>query len=240
MKELKYIILGVIGIILFILLISSAYVVNEKEQAIITQFGKPVGDPIVEPGLHFKIPFIQKAHFFDRRFLEWDGDPNEIPTKDKRFIWVDTYARWSIVDPLRFFQRVRDERGAQTRLDDILDGETRNTIARHNLVEIVRSTNRKFSDVELLNEIVETDTIFDIKHGREKITRIIMEKAAPRIREFGIELLDVRLKRINYREDVQQKIYERMISERKRIADKFRSEGQGEARGSGRSGQNPW
>ncbi|RMG63732.1 MAG: protease modulator HflC [Calditrichaeota bacterium] len=210
------------------LLLSSAYIINETEQVIITQFGRPVGDPIQEPGIHFKLPFVQKAHFFDRRFLEWDGDPNQVPTKDKRFIWVDTYARWRIVDPLLFFQRVKDERGAQSRLDDILDGETRNAIASHDLVELIRTSNR----TPIANqEFGEDDAagFVKISFGRERITRSIIEAASPRVRELGIELLDLRFKRINYVEEVQNKIFERMISERKRIAEKFRSEGQGEA-----------
>ena len=220
------VILVIVGLIL---LFASAFVVNETEQVIITQFGKPVGKPIVEAGIHFKLPFIQIANFFDKRFLAWDGDPNQIPTKDKRFIWVDSYARWRIQDPLLFFQRVRDERGAKTRLDDILDGLTRNAIANHNLVEVIRSTNRKLEASEELEEIQDSEINLKIELGREKITRMIIEAAAPRLEVLGIELLDIRFKRINYVVEVQQKIYERMISERKRIADKFRSEGQGEA-----------
>jgi membrane protease subunit HflC len=229
MKNLKLIILGVIILVVLIAIISAAFIVNEKEQVIITQFGRPVGEPITNPGIHFKIPIIQDANFFDKRFLEWDGDPNQVPTKDKRFVWVDTYGRWRITDPLLFFQRVRDERGAQSRLDDILDGETRNAIARHDLVEIIRSSNRDFqADTEL--ELGEESEIFiKIQIGRDKITRSIIEAAAPRTLELGIELLDLQFKRINYVEEVQKKIYERMISERKRIAEKFRSEGQGEA-----------
>ncbi|PIV23295.1 MAG: protease modulator HflC [Deltaproteobacteria bacterium CG_4_8_14_3_um_filter_45_9] len=222
-------IIGAIVILGLIVLFSATFIVDETEQAIITQFGKPVGDPIVEPGFHFKTPIIQKVHFFDKRFLAWDGDPNQIPTKDKRFIWVDSYARWRIVDPLLFFQRVRDERGAQTRLDDILDGSTRNAIANNNLVEIVRSTNRELEVGEGLEEIKETEISLRIKLGREKLTRLIIEAASPRLQVLGIELLDLRFKRINYVEEVQKKIYERMITERKRIADKYRSEGQGES-----------
>ncbi len=229
MKELKTIILSVIIFIILVVLISAAYIVNETEQVIITQFGKPIGDPVTSPGIHFKLPFIQDAHFFDKRFLEWDGDPNQIPTKDKRFIWVDTYARWRIVDPLRFFQRVRDERGAQSRLDDILDGETRNAIANHLLVEIIRSTNRTFEESVELEAGEESEIFIKIKSGRADITRSIIEAAKPRLLELGIELIDLRFKRINYVEEVRQKIFERMISERQRIADKFRSEGQGEA-----------
>ncbi len=221
--------LAIIVILAIVGAYSAAFVVNETQQVIITQFGKPVRDPIVTPGIHFKIPIVQKANFFDKRFLEWDGDPNQVPTQDKRFIWVDTYARWRIKDPLLFFQRLRDERGAQSRLDDILDGETRNAIAKHLLVEIVRSTNRQPTLPEGFVGGEITETLQEIKFGRKKITREIIQAAAGRTLELGIELLDIRLKRINYVEEVQKKIYERMITERKRIADKFRSEGQGEA-----------
>lgn len=229
MNKGKGILIGVILVVGLIVILSAAFIVKETEQVIITQFGKPVGDPVTEPGIHFKIPLIQDAHFFDKRFLAWDGDPNQIPTKDKRFIWVDCYARWRIIDPLLFFQRVRDERGAQTRLDDILDGETRNAVANNNLVEIIRSTNREMEVSEELEELQESEIDLDIQLGREKLTREIIEAAAPRLQVLGIELLDLRFKRINYVAEVQKKIYERMISERKRIAEKFRSEGQGEA-----------
>ena len=229
MNKIRNLIMIVIAVLGIIVLQSSTFIVNETEQAIVTQFGKPVGAPITTPGIQFKLPLIQDTHFFEKRFLAWDGDPNQIPTKDKRFIWVDSYARWRIIDPLRFFQRVRDERGAQTRLDDILDGETRNAIANQDLVEVIRSTNRELQISEELEGIAEAEMTFTIKIGREKITRLIIEAASPRLRELGIELLDLRLKRINYVEEVQKKIFERMISERKRIADMFRSEGQGEA-----------
>ncbi|HDH13654.1 MAG TPA: protease modulator HflC [Nitrospirae bacterium] len=229
MNKAKPIVIAAVILLAAIVVMSSAYIVQETEQVIITQFGKPVGDPIVTPGIKFKIPIIQQANFFDRRFLEWDGDPNQIPTKDKRFIWLDTYARWRIKDPLLFFQRVRDERGAQSRLDDILDGETRNAVAKHYLVELVRSTNRTPALSEELTGSEVIKELHTIKFGREKITRSIIEAAAPRTLELGIELLDLRFKRINYVEEVQQKIFERMITERQRIADKFRSEGQGEA-----------
>jgi membrane protease subunit HflC len=223
MNKAKPIIITVIVLIVIWVVVSAAYIVQETEQVIVTQFGKPVGDPVTDPGIHFKIPVIQQANFFDKRFLEWDGDPNQVPTKDKRFIWVDTYARWRIKDPLLFFQRVRDERGAQSRLDDILDGETRNAIANHKIVELVRSTNRTpmTSEELIAGELVAE--LIKIKDGREKITRSILEASAPRVLELGIELLDLRLKRINYVEEVQQKIFERMITERKRIADKIRS-----------------
>ena len=215
------------AIVVFIVLANSLYVVNEPEQVIITQFGDPVGDPITEPGLKFKTPFIQRVHRFDRRFLEWNGDANELPTRDKRFIWVDTYARWRITDPLLFFQRLRDERGAQSRLDDILDGETRNAIANHDLVEVIRSTNRE--PVETNLTIEEQTVLEDIETGRLAIQDMILEAAQERTTDLGIEILDVRFQRINYVEEVRQRVYERMISERQRIADRFRSEGQGEA-----------
>jgi membrane protease subunit HflC len=205
------------------------YIVDEIQQAVVTQFGRPVGEPVVAPGIHFKIPFIQKVNYFEKRFLEWDGDANQIPTRDKKFIWVDTYARWRIVDPLLFFQRLRDELGAQSRLDDILDGETRNAIAKHDLVEIVRSSNREFEQSEDLGDTEEAVVLQEIKYGRSVITRKILANASPQLLSLGIELLDLRLKRINYVEEVRRKVYDRMVSERKRIAAKFRSEGQGES-----------
>ncbi len=213
---------------LVIIFSQSAYTVTEVAQVIITQFGEPVGDPVVEPGLHFKLPFVQRTNVFDKRFLEWDGSPNQVPTKDKRFIWVDTYARWRITDPLLFFQRLRDERGAQSRLDDILDGETRNAVARHDLIELVRSTNRNAEDVPIESE-EEAVILEAIARGRQEITREILETAAGRTADLGIELLDLRLKRINYVEEVQQDVFARMIAERQRIAEQFRSEGQGES-----------
>jgi membrane protease subunit HflC len=214
---------GVIGAVLlvWIVLANSLYVVNEPEQVIITQFGRPVGDPVDRPGLKFKTPFIQKVHRFDKRFLEWDGDANQLPTRDKRFIWVDAYARWRISDPLLYFQRLRDERGAQTRLDDILDGETRNAIANHDLVEVIRSTNRQPEDLDL--DLEEQTTLDEIQAGRVNIQLTVLAAAQARVTDLGIEILDVRFKRINYVEEV------RMVAERRRIADRFRSEGQGEA-----------
>ena len=218
----------VVGIALLILLGQSAYTVSETEQVIITQFGEPVGDPVITPGLHFKVPFIQRTNVFDKRFLEWDGSPNQVPTKDRRFIWVDTYARWRITDPLLFFQRLRDERGAQSRLDDVLDGETRNAVASHDLIELVRNTNRNPDDV-LIDSEEEAVILETIERGREEITREILNTAAGRTADLGIELLDLRLKRINYVEEVQQDVFARMIAERQRVAEQFRSEGQGES-----------
>ena len=207
---------------------SGAYTVDETQQVIITQFGRPVGDAITEPGLKIKIPFIQVANRFDKRFLEWDGAANQVPTRDKRFIWVDTYARWRISDPLRFFERLRDELGAQSRLDDILDGETRNAIARHDLVEVVRSTNRPPDEV-LLESEEETAILEQIEGGRGTITAEVLETAKGRITDLGIELIDFQLKRINYVEEVQQDVFARMIAERNRVAERYRSEGEGEA-----------
>ena len=210
------------------LLSSATYQVHEVNQVIITQFGEPTGEPVTDPGLHFKIPFVQQTNYFEKRFLEWDGNPNQVPTKDKRFIWVDTYARWRIVDPLRFFQRLRDELGAQSRLDDILDGETRNAVARYDLIEIVRSSNRDPDTVQIESD-EETAILDQIQMGRQQIAAEILERAAGRTSDLGIELLDLRLKRINYVEEVQQDVFARMIAERQRIAAEFRSEGQGES-----------
>jgi membrane protease subunit HflC len=212
-----------------LLLFASVYTVSETEQVILTQFGRPLGGVLKEPGLHAKVPFIQTVHRFDKRWLEYDGDPNEIPTKDKKYIWVDTYARWRIADPLRFFQAVRDERGGQSRLDDIVDGETRNAVASFDLIEVVRSSNRPFQLTEELAGIGSAEAMAPVAVGRSKIAQIILEKAARITPEFGIELVDVRFKRINYVDTVQQKVFERMVSERKRIAERSRSEGQGRA-----------
>ncbi len=221
-----------VGIALAVLVVgaSSSYTVGESEQAIITQFGEPTGDSITEAGLHFKVPFIQQVNYFEKRFLEWDGSPNQVPTRDKRFIWVDTYARWRIVDPLRFFQRLRDELGARTRLDDILDGETRNAVARYDLIELVRNSNRSPDDIpdEIVDE--ELEVILErIERGRAAVSREILARAATRTADLGIELLDLRIKRINYVAEVQQDVFARMIAERQRIAELYRSEGQGEA-----------
>jgi membrane protease subunit HflC len=208
---------------------SSIYTVAETEQAIRTQFGRPVGGVETSAGIHLKLPFVQDVHRFDKRWLEFDADANEIPTRDKKYIWVDTYARWRISDPLRFYQAVRDERGGQSRLDDIVDGETRNAVASFDLIEIVRSSNRPFQVTEELAGIGSAEAMAKVTTGRNKIAAIILEKAARITPEFGIELVDVRFKRISYVETVQQKVFERMVSERKRIAERSRSEGQGRA-----------
>ncbi len=209
-------------------LYQSIYVVNETEQVVITQFGKPIGEPVTEPGLKIKTPFVQKANFFEKRYMEWDGDPNQIPTKEKKFIFVDSYARWHITDPLQFYKRLTNERGAQSRLDDIIDGETRDQVANHSLEEVVRNTNRQADTTAKISEMIE-DSLASITVGRDKIQNIIQEKANEETKELGIEILDFRFKRINYVEEVRQRVYDRMKSERIRIADKFRSEGEGEA-----------
>ncbi len=219
-----------IAVIAVITLASSLYTVDMPRQVIITQFDRPVGDPVTKAGLHWKLPFIQRANYFEKRWLEWDGDPNQIPTLDKKYIWVDTFARWRIADPLLFFQRVRNEQGAQSRLDDILDGETRIAIASYNLREVVRSSSREFQVPEEMSKLEELRTETEtIDHGRQKIMLEILEKAKIAAKEFGIELVDMRIKRINYIPNVRKSVYERMISERQRIAAKYRSEGKGES-----------
>lgn len=216
------------ALLLLLLAFSGTFVLDETQQAIVTQFGKLVGKPRTQPGLHFKVPLIQKVQFFDKRYLEWDGDPNQVPTKDKKFIFVDSYARWQITNPLQFFIRLRDERSGQSRLDDILDGETRNAIASHELLDIVRSTNRKPEVAE--DALQELEHLAAISVGRDRIEAIILRRANARTADLGIRILDFRFKRMNYVDEVRNRVYERMKSERNRIADQFRSEGQGEAR----------
>lgn len=217
-----------IGLLALILVSDAVFIVDETRQVVITQFGNPIGNPVTSPGLHAKLPLIQKANFFDKRFLEWDGDANQMPTRDKRFIWVDTYARWRINDPLRFFQRLRDERGAQSRLDDILDGETRNAVARHDLVEVVRSSNRP-PEAILVDSEEETAILQAIAKGRQAITDDILKEASRRTADLGIELIDLRIKRINYVDQVQRDVFARMIAERKRVGERYRSEGEGQS-----------
>ncbi|GAB2198774.1 protease modulator HflC [Sessilibacter sp. MAH4] len=212
---------------------SGLYTVSEVEQVIITQFGKPVGEPVVNAGLNIKIPFIQESNVIDKRVLEWDGDPSDMPTKDKLYISVDLYARWRIVDPLQYFLRLRDERSAQSRLDDILGSETRNAVAKHELIEIIRTTkDREPSQAEILSSSdsdLNVGLLVPIKKGRKLVEEEIFLEAANKVKVFGIELLDIRFKRINYNESVRPKIYERMVSERRQIAERFLSEGNGEA-----------
>ncbi|MFT5641071.1 MAG: membrane protease subunit HflC [Cyclobacteriaceae bacterium] len=222
----KSILIGILVIIIWIGLNSSVFIVQEKDQVVITQFGRPVGEAITEPGMYFKLPLIQDANYFEKRYMEWNGDPNQVPTKDKKFIFVDTYARWQITDPLQFFKRLTNERGAQSRIDDILDGDTRDFIANNDIEEAVRTSNRvpESSDNEIIG-----DSLAKIYVGRDSIQNMILESANKQTTELGIKILDFRFKRINYVQEVQNQVYERMKSERFRIADKFRSEGQGEA-----------
>jgi len=217
------------GLVGLLILLSSAFIVSETNQVIVTQFGQPRGGTISTPGVHFKTPFVQKAIYFEKRWLEWDGDSNQIPTKDKKYIWVDTYARWRISDPLKFFQRVNDERGAHSRLDDIIDGETRNIVANFDLIEIVRSSNKTFELTEDSIVIDQSAVVTPITTGRQRIAKIILEESAKITPEFGIELRDVQIMRVNYVEEVQQKVFDRMIAERQRIASKYRSEGDGKS-----------
>ena len=230
--------LGIFSVVLAFVLLGMVrgcfYTVNQTQQVIITQFGKPVGEPITDPGLHFKLPFIQEVNRIDKRFLEWGGSPVAIPTRDKTYIHVDTFARWRISDPKTFFVRLRDERSAQSRLEDILGSETRNAVAKHDLIEIVRTDKdrKPLKDENLKNVATGLGTIGvlpSIQYGRLVIEAEIKSKAAKKLAEFGIDLLDVRLKRVNYNPDVLDRIYQRMISERRQIAQRFRSEGEGEA-----------
>ncbi|NLK55784.1 MAG: protease modulator HflC [Bacteroidales bacterium] len=227
-KYTKILILTAALLAALIVVLNTVFKVRETEQVVITQFGKPVGEPKTTPGLKLKVPFIQKVNYFEKRFMEWDGDPNQVPTKDKKFIFVEAYARWQITDPLQFFKRLTDERGALSRLSDILDGETRDYIANHNLEEVVRSTNRVPIPSGSIGEEV-GDTLSDITTGRLDIQKLILESANEKAIDLGIIILDVRLKRLNYVEEVKTQVHERMKSERYRIAEKFRSEGAGEA-----------
>ena len=248
MKKLSTaIVIAIIALVAF----SSAYTVDEAEQVVIVQLGKVVGDAVMKPGLHFKIPLIQEARRFEKRWLEWDGDANQTTTRDKRYIYIDVFARWRIDNPLLFIKTLRDEMSAQGRLDDIIDNATRNVIANHNLIEAIRTTNRVFAepDDELLllsggtqpteereeddqtpppkKEFDRNPNLYRIVIGREKLTRLILEKASQKATQLGIDIKDVQIKRINYIESVQEKVFDRMISERKRVAEAFRSQGQG-------------
>ena len=231
MKKVLTIITVAVIIIAFLVISGAVYTVDETRQVVITQFGKPIGKPITAAGLHFKLPFIQQANYFEKRILEWDGNPNQVPTKDKKYIWVDTTARWKIVDALKFLQSVTSETGAHARLDDIVDSATRDFITSHNLVEIVRNTNRIIDERAMAKNKESSDQIAaeleKIAFGRDALTRSILQEAEKIVPQYGIELVDVRIKRINYVSDVQKKVFERMISERKRAAEQYRSEGQG-------------
>ncbi|MBN2125852.1 MAG: protease modulator HflC [Deltaproteobacteria bacterium] len=218
-------------LIVLIAFFGSVYVVDETEQVVVTQFGKAIGDPKKAPGLYFKLPMIQQANYFPKNLLEWDGDPGQIPTLDKTYIWVDVFARWKIVGPLKFFETVGNVNGAMGRLDDIIDSAVRNFVTSNPLIETVRMTNRELDTFEMGVDVVkEKSPLGNVSLGRRAITKGIMEQAQPKLIKFGIELVDVKIKRLNYVEEVQKSVYNRMIAERKQIAEKFRSEGKGEAR----------
>ena len=227
-------ILGIF-VVLVILVIAAfgsgaLFIIDETKQVVITQFGKPVGQPIISAGLHFRTPFVQQAHYFEKRILNWDGDPNQIPTKDKKYIWVDTTARWKIIDALKFLQSVGNEIGAQSRLDDIINSATRDAVTNHLLVDAVRDSNRILESKELGEDAIFADEALErIEVGRQQLTRAILEKTKVLAPQYGIEIVDVRIKRVNYVEDVRNKVYDRMIAERKRAAEKYRSEGQGKS-----------
>ena len=229
MSGKTWLVIGAVGLVALATLASMFYTVSETEQVVITQFGQPIGQSVTSAGLHVKVPFAQDANVFEKRWLEWTGNPNQVPTRDKKYIWVETYARWRIADPLLFFQRLRDERGAQSRLDDIIDGATRNVIANHNLIEVVRISNRAFERADDVEDVMEAEAMRQVELGRDKITRLILERASKVMPDYGIELVDLQVQRVNYIESVQTKVFERMISERKRIADRHRSEGQGKS-----------
>jgi membrane protease subunit HflC len=232
MKSTRNATVAAVAITLLVYL--SAYTVKQTEQAIITQFGHPLQHPVTEPGLHFKIPLIQRVALLDKRYLPWDGPAVEMPTRDKTYIQVDTFARWRIKDPMRYFLRLHDERSAQSRLEDILGSETRTAVARYDLVEMIRIDKERIPQQDetmaaMLSGIGTLGKLRPIQFGRLEIEKNIFEAAAPKLAEFGIELLDIRFKRINYNPQVLERIYQRMISERLQIASRFRSEGEGEA-----------
>jgi membrane protease subunit HflC len=212
-----------------VLVYSSAYVVDETEQVVITQFGKLVDKPVTTPGLNFKIPFIQKTTYFPKNLLTWDGDPGQVPTKDKTYIWVDTFARWKIVDPIKYFQTVNNEFAALERLDDIIDPAMRNLITSYPLVESVRNSSRSMDTFESVVDESRKRVQYKINLGRDEITKRIVKQARVKLSPFGIELVDVKIKRINYIESVRLAVYNRMIAERNQIAEKYRAEGKGEA-----------
>lgn len=242
MNQTKSTLIFAIAFFAFITVNSSFYIIDEGKQAIVTQFGKPIGTPVTNAGMHFKKPFIQEVRYIDKRILSWDGYPNQIPTKDKKYIKVDTTARWKITDALKFIQTVQNERGAKARLDTILDGHTRDVISNHNLVEAVRNSNAILDNIAAKKEEIKTrkangepiieeeisGEVDKIAVGREQLSQMIVEKAQEECKTLGIELIDVQLRRISYEKSVEKKVYERMISERQRVAQKIRSIGKGE------------
>lgn len=225
--------MAAVAVLIAMLIYASAYIVDERQQVVITQLGRVIGEPQREPGLKFKVPFIQNANYFPKNLQEWNSNPGQIPTLDKTYIWVDTFARWKIIDPVKFFQTVNNVPIALGRLDDIIDPAARNFITSHRLIEAVRKSNRQPDTTEIgLEDFRKEDSsaVYAITVGRGKITEGILKQAQPKLDKFGIELVDVKIKRINYVEKVRESVYDRMIAERKQIAAKFRSEGQGEAR----------
>lgn len=245
MQANKYIAIVIVVIIAGFVFLSSTYTVDETEQVVITQFGRVIGEPVTEPGLNFRIPFVQQANFFPENIQAWDGEPGQIPTLDKTYIWVDTFARWRITDPVAFFRTVTDVRSAMGRLDDIINPAVRNAITSHELIETVRNSDREMTTLdqeeldevksEAIKEVVEETEQeerrqYDIEVGRAELTRIMLTEAQPKLDKFGIELIDVKIKRVNYVEGVRRSVYDRMIAERKQMAEKIRSMGQGEAR----------
>lgn len=220
----------IITVIAIIIVFNSLFIVDERQQVIITQFGDPVGGAIENAGLHIKIPFIQKVHYFEKRILEWDGDPKQIPTSDKRYIWLDTFSRWQISDPLKFYETTRFESAAHSRLDDIISGTTRDVISSNKLLEIVRNSNRQMTFTQEYEESNLGEVVKEvIQNGRRQIADSIFLVAKDKVTEYGIRLIDVRVKRLNYNEEVQNKVFDRMISEREKIAAKYRSEGEGKS-----------
>jgi len=225
-KSILLIVVLVLGVVAY----NSAFIVDETEQVVVTQFGKIVRTPIVEPGLYFKVPLFQLATFFPKNLLQWDGEPGQIPTLDKTFLYVDPFARWKIVDPIKFFQTVNNVNSALSRLEDIIDPAVRNSISPYPLIETVRRTGRELDILEIGMEEDQKAPPYQIAVGRENITQGILEQSQPKLDKFGIQLVDVKIKRVNYVEQVRESVYGRMIAERKQIAEKFRSEGKGEAR----------
>ena len=232
MKNTINMIIGIVALLIFLGVSGAFYTIDETQQVVVTQFGKLVGKPRTQAGLYFKLPFVQTVNYFDKRILEWDGDANQMPTREKRLIWVDITARWRIDDALKFMKRVGTESNVQSRFDDIIDAKTREAISSHVLVEAIRNSNRliETGDSEVLETVSEEfgkTALAPIKEGREALSATILLKAAEAVKDYGVELVDVKIKRINYVKEVQRKVYERMISERKRAAEQFRSEGQG-------------
>jgi membrane protease subunit HflC len=218
-------VLGVALVALFMLQ-AAMFTVAENEQVLLTQFGR-IARSEQEPGLHWKSPFVQDIHTFDKRWLEWEGSPNQIPTRDKKYIWVEVFARWRIADATKFYERLRDEQSAQSRLDDIIDGEVRNVVANHDLIDIVRTSSREFEQGDEVNTNDEEKDAFAPSIGREEIAKLVLTKSAQVMPDYGIELADIKILRVSYVESVQQKVFQRMISERQRIAQRYRSEGKG-------------